>query len=135
MTGLSQSKLRVLVAEDSPGIARVLDFTLRHHGFDVTLCRDGLEAWQHAQREEFDLVLMDEQMPRMSGCELCRHLRSQPNSADVPVILLSAKSLELNRQMLKNELGINVVFPKPFSPAELIEAIGQILPQRLPVPS
>lgn len=122
--------VRVLVAEDSPGIARVLAFTLRHHGFDVTLCQDGWEAWQHAQREDFDLVLMDEQMPRMTGCELCRNLRAQANYADVPMILLSAKSLELNRHFLKNELGINAVFPKPFSPAELIEAIGRVLPQR-----
>lgn len=124
---MSSTQKRVLVAEDIPGLARVVQFNLKQAGFEVTVARNGLEAWRFAQAQQFDIVLTDQQMPELIGTELCARLRELPNYADVPIILLSAKGLEMNAEELKDSLGIVAVLPKPFSPVALIEVVESTL--------
>lgn len=123
----STQNKHVLIAEDIPGLARVVQFNLKQAGFDVTVARNGLEAWEFAQVQLFDIVLTDQQMPELNGTELCGRLRGLSQYADVPIILLSAKGLEMDAQQLKDTLGIVAVLPKPFSPTALIEVVESTL--------
>ncbi len=124
---MNSTHRRVLVAEDIPGLARVVQFNLKQAGFEATVARNGLEAWQLAQAQQFDIVLTDQQMPELKGTELCARLRGLPNYADVPIILLSAKGLEMDAEELKDTLGIVAVLPKPFSPVALVEVVESTL--------
>ena len=124
---MSATNRRVLVAEDSPSFARVIQFNLQQAGFDVTLARNGLEGWERAQGNQYDIVLMDQQMPELTGTELCARLRSLPNYADIPVILISAKGLEMDAEQLEESLGISTILPKPFSVAELLHIVEDAL--------
>jgi CheY-like chemotaxis protein len=76
---------------------------------------------------EFDLVVTDQQMPVMTGIELCQQMRACERFADTPVIMLTAKGLELELSQLRRDLGISQVLPKPFSPHGLVEAIQELL--------
>jgi CheY-like chemotaxis protein len=73
-------------------------------------------AYELAQHDRFDLVFSDEQMPEMNGLEFCRLFRQMEAGRDVPIVLLTAKKLELDAREISQELGINEVLGKPFSP-------------------
>lgn len=118
---------RVLLAEDNPALAQVTRFNLQRAGYEVTAVSDGREAWQAVQQEEFEAVITDEQMPRMTGCELCSRLRTLEAYQQTPVVLLTAKCLELDHDRMQNELGVGRVVGKPFSPQHLIETLGRLL--------
>ena len=74
-----------------------------------------------------DIVITDQQMPEMTGVELCRELRNLPQYASCPIILLTAKGLELELPKLRDELGIDATFAKPFSPSAVVKACGDLL--------
>ena len=111
--------LTALVAEDNPALARVIVFTLRRGGFEVTQTGNGLEAWDAAQDRTYDLVVTDQQMPEMSGLELCSRLKDRLEYQDTPIILLTAKGMELELERLKESHGVSHMMLKPFSPTEL----------------
>ena len=117
----------VLVAEDNPALAHVAAFNLQRAGYRVTTARNGREAWELLQEVPFDLVVTDQQMPEMTGSELCAAMRSSEAHADIPVVLLTAKGLELDRRQLQQELGVVRLFSKPYSPSELIGAVHEVL--------
>lgn len=110
---------RVLVAEDNAALARVIAVTLRREGFEVVSARNGDEAWRLTQGGAFDLIVTDQQMPLMTGLELCERLRESPAHRDTPVILLTAKGLELEREGVRDRYGVAELLLKPFSPAAL----------------
>ncbi len=118
---------RVLVVEDNATLATVIRFNLARAGFRVTVARNGLAAWQLVQDEKFDVIVTDHQMPEMDGCEFCTRMRTLENYRSVPVILLTAKRLELDLARLRDELGVVDAFPKPFSPVQLVQAVQQYL--------
>src|SRR5438034_5240152 len=107
---------QVLVVEDNIALGAVVRFNLEQAGFQVALARNGREGWGLIQKRDFDLVVTDYQMPEMSGAELCEQMRQHPQYAQIPVLLLTAKGLELDLPQLREELGIFDVFLKPFSP-------------------
>jgi two-component system, chemotaxis family, chemotaxis protein CheY len=119
--------IKVLVAEDNAALSRVLEFTLAKAGYSVTQAPNGAVAWEHAQAEQFDLVLTDHQMPLMNGTELCSKLRSLESYAATPILLLTAKGLELELPQLCDELGIAATFAKPFSPSHVLKTVQQLL--------
>ena len=117
---------RVLVVEDDPAIRDAVAYALRNDGFDVDLVGDGEAGLQTALGGGFDVVLLDLMLPRMSGTEVCRRLRSE---SPVPIIMLTAKGAELDR-VLGLEVGADDYVTKPFSMAELIGRIRAILRRR-----
>ena len=123
---MTRERHRILLAEDTPGFARVIQFNLEKAGFEVTLATDGRKAWEIAQQDEFDVVLTDQQMPETTGTELCAQLRELPAYETTPVMLLSAKGLELDAEHLES-VGITKVLPKPLSPSELIRTLEETL--------
>jgi CheY-like chemotaxis protein len=122
---------RILLAEDNPALAQVIQFNLERAGYTVVAAGDGQEAWQHLEQGPFDLLITDEQMPRVTGRELCARVRESRNHPEMPVVFLTAKCLELDRQRLEDELRVAQVLGKPFSPRQLVETVRQL---RLRVP-
>ena len=116
------------MVEDNAALARVVQFNLERAGFEVVVTNNGRQAFTALQGEaSFDLVVTDQQMPVMTGVELCQQMRACERFAHTPVIMLTAKGLELELSQLQRELGISLVLPKPFSPHGLVEAIQELL--------
>jgi DNA-binding response OmpR family regulator len=113
--------LRILVAEDEPTLAVALQYSLEHAGFTVTAVHDGGDAWELLQRDAFDLLITDDQMPKMTGSELCRRIREDPHFAQLPVIMLTGK--EVHRE----QRGCCELIPKPFSPRKVVAIIENLL--------
>ncbi len=119
----------LLIVEDNPALGVVVQFNLERAGFNVTLAENGCDGWDLAQAREFKLVITDQQMPGMTGVELCQRLRGHPRYSQTPIIMLTAKGLELNMSDLEKQLGIAAVIPKPFSPRELVQKVVECLPK------
>lgn len=117
---------KILIAEDEPDIRELITLTLQFNGFDVTSARDGAEAVEIAQRGEFDLILMDVRMPRMTGYEACRRLRELDSTRDIPIIFLSAKGQEAEVQQ-GLQAGADQYILKPFAPDMLSRKIKEVL--------
>ncbi|MBA2360262.1 MAG: response regulator transcription factor [Actinobacteria bacterium] len=117
---------RVLVVDDEPAIRDAVGYALRSDGFEVDFAGDGEAGLQAALAEEFDVVVLDLMLPRMSGTEVCRRLRAE---SAVPIVMLTAKGAELDR-VLGLEVGADDYLTKPFSLAELIGRIRAILRRR-----
>jgi two-component system, OmpR family, response regulator RegX3 len=117
---------RVLVVEDEPAVGDALDYALRGEGFEVKVVVDGETGLHAAQNEDYDVVVLDLMLPKMSGTEVCRRLRAE---SAIPIIMLTAKGAELDR-VLGLEVGADDYVTKPFSMAELIGRIRAILRRR-----
>lgn len=118
-------KGRVLVAEDEPALRLVTVRVLNQSGYEAEGAEDGEFAWQALQRAQFDLLITDHGMPRLSGIELLKRLRVA--RMDLPVILASAMmpNQELDRHPW---LSVQVRLQKPYSVAQLLEQVACLLP-------
>jgi two-component system alkaline phosphatase synthesis response regulator PhoP len=119
---------KVLVVDDEIHIVHVVTIKLRNNGYEVVSASDGAEAYELACCEKPDIVVTDYQMPVMSGLELIEKLRTTKQTADVPVIMLTARSFALEEQQ-KQKLKISKCLSKPFSPKELLRDIEDVLYQ------
>lgn len=117
---MEEERRRILVVEDDPLIADLLDLNLQDEGFSVTLAQDGADGFTRLQRERFDLLVLDLMLPGMDGLEICRLARTLPHYT--PIIIISAKSAEAHR-ILGLELGADDYVTKPFSVLELIARV------------
>ena len=117
---------RILVAEDEPYILNMLEFKLKSLGHEVIGAEDGGEALEIASKEKPDLVLLDIMMPVMDGFQVLRKLKSQEETKDIPVIMLTAKVQEKDI-VTGLEAGAADYVTKPFSFAELIARINRAL--------
>ena len=118
---------KALIVDDNIALARVTQFAMTRAGFDTRIACNGRKALDLACSESFDIVISDQQMPEMTGLELCMNLRAMPEYAATPIILLTAKGLELELPKIKRDLGIDAVFAKPFSPSGVVETACQLL--------
>jgi DNA-binding response OmpR family regulator len=117
---------RILVAEDERDIRELIGFTLRHHGHTVLTAPNGEEALALALRELPDLVLLDIRMPRLTGYDVCRRLRAEPSTRDIPIAFLSAKGQEAEIQA-GMDAGATDYILKPFAPDQLINRVALLL--------
>lgn len=122
---------RVLVVEDDSALRNVIRYCLQGAGFAVVACRDGVEALTELDRQPIDMVVTDMQMPRMSGDELCQKMRSDGRYQSLPVLMLTAKALELDAERFRTDLGVAEIMSKPFSPRELARSVGRHLNESL----
>lgn len=118
---MSESPPKILIAEDNPGLARVLSFKFKTSGFVPVTCADGQLAWEAFQSNEFAAVISDQEMPRKTGCELCQCIREQ--NATIPFFLVTGRQLELSNTGVVEELSITECFAKPFSPGNVVAAV------------
>lgn len=121
---------RILIADDDRVLAEVIKFNLEAAGFELTVTYDGEAGLAKAREAEFDLILTDYQMPRMTGYEFCREVRRESMNEQTPIVFCSGKSYEIDTAKLTDELGVARVFLKPFSPSEVVAAIREILAER-----
>jgi two-component system alkaline phosphatase synthesis response regulator PhoP len=111
------------VVDDSLAAATRLKAGLEQAGFSVEIARDGSNAWEKAQRIQFDLVVTGEQMPNMSGRELCQQLRGDARYLHTPIIFLTASRFGVDAAKLGDELKVAATFTKPFHPAILVQRV------------
>ena len=116
----------VLIVDDDVDIARFIEVNLRLEGFDVLVAHDGEEALAVIAEQLPDLALLDVMMPRLDGVELCRRLRSDPLTASLPVIMLTAKSLSADK-VVGLTAGADDYIIKPFDTLELIARVRSTL--------
>src|SRR5512143_3075345 len=117
---------KVLVVDDEKDLVELLDYNLKKEGYTVLTTGDGLEALKLAAREPPHLVVLDIMLPGMQGLDVLKTLKKKPETAATPVILLTAKSEELDK-VLGLELGADDYVTKPFSPRELVARVKAVL--------
>ena len=100
---------KVLIADDEIHIVQVVSIKLRNNGFDVLTAENGQLAYQLACDEEPDLIVTDYQMPEMSGIELIESIRKNPDIADTPIVMLTARGFAIDEQQ-KEELNSGILF-------------------------
>jgi len=119
---------RILVIEDDPASLRLMQYILEHKGYEVLTAVNGLDGLKKARSEEPDLVILDVMLPGMDGFDICYHLRAEPQTAKLPILMLSAKAREVDRDTgLK--VGADYYITKPVDPAEIISSIETLLAQ------
>lgn len=118
---------RILVAEDNRVMGKVIKFNLERSGFDVTLVHDGNAALNRLEVDKFDLVITDYQMPHASGDDVCRYVRFDSADTSIPVVLVSAKGIELQSSELIGPDRFSRVIYKPFSPREIVKVATEEL--------
>ena len=116
----------ILVADDESHILHVVSLKLRNAGFRVVTARDGQEAYEMAQAEHPDLVITDYHMPQLSGLELCRKLKQDPATQNIPAIMLTARGYHLEPHDTEQS-GILRMLSKPFSPRHLLSTVNEVL--------
>jgi len=117
---------KILIADDERDIRDLITFTLRFAGHEVIPTANGEEAFNAAQNELPDLILLDVRMPRMTGYEVCEQIKADKKTQHIPVIFLSAKGQESEVQT-GIEAGADEYILKPFSPDQLTERVRVIL--------
>jgi len=124
----------ILVVDDDRDVAQSIELSLRRRGFRVTLAHSGVEALKTLRRYRPDIVILDILMPGMSGLEVCRHLRTDPNTVELPIIFLTARGQEQDR-IDGLRAGADDYLSKPFNLEELILRVKAVLrrAQRDPV--
>ena len=118
---------RILVVEDEPMVAEVVERYLRRDGHDVTIAFDGQSAVEEFERAPSELVILDLMLPRLNGAAVCRKIRAK---SDVPIIMLTARGHERDR-LEGLDMGADDYVTKPFSPRELAARVRAVLRRSL----
>ncbi len=117
---------RVLVVEDSVTQREMITDLLKGSGLDVTVASDGVEALEQIAGKSPDLVVLDIVMPRMNGYEVCRQIKANPKTQNIPVVMCSSKGEEFDRYWGMKQ-GADAYIAKPFQPTELVGTVKQLL--------
>jgi two-component system, OmpR family, phosphate regulon response regulator PhoB len=117
---------KILIVEDEVDVAELLAHHLRAEGFSVEIVNNGRVALTAVKADPPALIVLDLMLPEISGLDLCRMIKSNPSTSNVPIVILSARIEEIDR-VLGFELGADDYVVKPFSPRELVLRIRAIL--------
>ena len=120
------SKEKILLVDDEPDALEVLGFKLKEAGFSPIFAKDGARAITAARDERPELIVLDLMLPEVDGLEVCKILRRDPTTAQIPILMLTARAAEMDR-VLGLELGADDYVTKPFSPRELVLRIKKLL--------
>lgn len=116
---------RILIAEDEQNIVEALRFLLSRAGYHVDHVADGEQALSYLRATPPDLLILDVMLPRRTGFEILRHLRSEERTARLPVVMLTAKGQAHDRQTAI-EIGVDAFMTKPFSNAEVVDEVRRL---------
>lgn len=120
---------RVLLIEDEPNILEAIRFILSREGWRVDTHSNGATAVEAVQRRVPDILILDVMLPNRSGFDILRDLRGDPTTADLPVLMLTARGQKADRE-LADKFGVNRYMSKPFSNAEVLSAVRELLQGR-----
>ena len=118
---------RVLLCDDEVHILRAAEIKLSRAGLDVVCASDGQEAWEEIERQCPDILVTDCQMPRLDGFGLVEKVRACRATADLPILMLTAKGFEFQHREVADKWGIRVILAKPFSPRQLLQYVEDVL--------
>ena len=117
---------KILIIEDESDVADLLTLNLRKAGFRISTAADGASGLQKARDDRPDFIVLDLMLPTMSGLEVCRILKSDTATSQIPILMLTAKAEEVDR-IVGLEFGADDYVTKPFSPREVVLRIKAIL--------
>jgi|SRR5215831_10502075 len=117
---------KILIIEDETDVADLLTLNLRKAGYKISTATDGASGLQKARNNKPDFIILDLMLPKMSGLEVCRILKSDTATAQMPILMLTAKAEEVDR-IVGLEFGADDYVTKPFSPREIVLRIRAIL--------
>ncbi len=117
---------KIFIVDDEPDIVELVTYNLAKEGFDVDSSFDGEEGLARIRKEKFDLIVLDLMLPGMQGMEICRILRNDPRTKNIPIIMLTAKGEEVDK-ILGLEMGADDYMTKPFSPRELLARVKTVM--------
>ena len=123
---------KVLVVDDEENIRTLVHFNLEKAGYAVEVASNGKEALDQIAISKPDLVILDLMLPVIDGLDVCRQLKGKPSTSSIPIIMLTAKSEEVDR-VIGLELGADDYMTKPFGPRELMARIKAVL-RRIVIP-
>lgn len=115
----------IVYAEDEPNLRLLVTSTLEDPRFDLVACSDGTEALAAARAHRPDLLVLDWMMPGLTGLDVVRTLRGEPGFGETPVIMLTARSQDVDRAAA-TAAGVTHYLTKPFSPLELLDLVESI---------
>ncbi len=116
----------ILAVDDSPSMRQMVTFTLKGAGYNVVEAVDGQDALEKSGKNDFDLVLTDQNMPRIDGISLTKKLRDSPKFKSTPILILTTESSDQMKQAGRSA-GATGWLVKPFDPAKLIEVIRKVI--------
>ncbi|MBM3183077.1 MAG: response regulator transcription factor [Chloroflexi bacterium] len=117
---------RILVVEDDPSTLRFIEYTLQQEGLEIFLAKNGLDGLKIAQTEHPDLIILDIMLPGLDGYEVCRRLRQKSDTANILVLMLSAKARQEDKDM-GMKMGADDYLSKPVDPTEIINKVQSML--------
>lgn len=120
---------KILVVDDDPFIVNLIVYNLEQEGYNIIQATNGLEALEKARREKPDLIVLDIMLPKMDGYKVSRILKFDKNYKDIPVLMLTAKVHDMDRQT-GMETGADVYMTKPFEPEALVKKVKDLLAKR-----
>lgn len=123
---MTTARYRVLLADDDAALRRLVSATLGSNDFELLHAMDGEEALRVASEKHPALVLLDVNMPRMDGFNVCRHLKTDPSTTDIKIVMLTARGADVDRQRAR-DAGADDYFVKPFSPVQLLNRVYALL--------
>ena len=121
----------ILIADDEPNQLELMSFNLSNAGYSIIKATNGKEAIELIENHSPDLIILDWMMPKMSGIDVCQTLRSRPETKQIPIIILSARSEDSDKS-LGLDTGADDYISKPFSPKELISRVKALLRRARP---
>jgi two-component system sensor histidine kinase ChiS len=122
----ADSRPRVLIVDDEPTPLEMMEYALAHEGYRTTTAINGIEALEIAKQERVDLIVLDVMLPGIDGYEVCHRLRAEPQTADIPVLMISAKAKEQDKATALR-VGAQAYFKKPFSMSDLTAGVAKLL--------
>jgi len=117
---------RILIADDDVQLVDMLQIRLEANGYEVITAYDGQKALEKAQTQAPDLVILDLILPKLPGEEVCREIRDNEKTTDLPIIMLTGKTSDVDRVVGK-VIGANYYIPKPFEDDELLSRVKELL--------
>ncbi len=123
------AKGRILLVEDEIYILHILDFSFEMEGYEVMKALNGEDALSQVKKSRPDLIVMEAIMPLMGGLDACRALKASDETKDIPIVILSPRARDVDRQMAF-EAGAEDFVTRPFSPRKLIDRVNAILVAR-----
>jgi len=123
--------LKIMIAEDEPAQAEILQYNLDKEGFDCVVAKDGEEALALLEEQIPDLLVLDWMLPKVSGIEVCRRLRKQKKTKNLPILMLTARGEE-DDKIRGLEVGADDYVVKPYSPRELVARVQSLLRRSRP---
>jgi len=120
---------KILAVDDDTTTLGLLEFLLTKHGYEITTCNNGQEGVKKAQQIKPEVIILDVMMPEMDGIDVCKKLRSLPETINIPILFLSAlgQDVEVMRGLMAGSDGYIV---KPFEPDDLLNQIAKLIERK-----